>query len=216
MVIGSVILGGALLSYIYTKDNKGIEVTQENLLIPYEEEIQENIEENDTYSDTEIVVHITGAIQKEGIYSLKINSRIADAIDKAGGLKENADLEEINLAYKLEDGMKIYIPTIEEREKRKREGIENNLEKEQTSTYITKSENKEKINTQGKQGDKININTATQTELETLPGIGPSTALKIIQHRKEKGKFSKIEDIKDVGGIGESKYNQIKDLIKIK
>lgn len=67
--------------------------------------------------------------------------------------------------------------------------------------------------TKEKQNAKININTATQTELETLPGIGPSTALKIIAYRKEKGKFKTIEDIKEVSGIGESKFNNIKDSI---
>lgn len=81
-----------------------------------------------------------------------------------------------------------------------------------TENYITKenlnSSNNTKIS-------KVNINNATQTELETLPGIGPSTALKIINYRKEKGKFNKIEDIKNVNGIGESKFNKIKEFIKI-
>lgn len=70
--------------------------------------------------------------------------------------------------------------------------------------------------TSNKQEGKVNINIATQAQLETLPGIGPSTANKIISYRKEKGKFNKIEDIKEVSGIGNDKYNKIKDLISIK
>lgn len=81
-----------------------------------------------------------------------------------------------------------------------------------SQSNTVKAENTSK--TEDKQNAKININTATQTELETLPGIGPSTALKIIAYRKEKGKFKTIEEIKDVSGIGESKFNHIKDLIR--
>ena len=80
-----------------------------------------------------------------------------------------------------------------------------------TESYITKENSNSSNNTKT---SKININSATQTELETLPGIGPSTALKIINYRKEKGKFNKIEDIKNVNGIGESKFNKIKEFIK--
>ena len=112
-----------------------------------------------------------------------------------GGLKENACLDDINLAYKLEDGMKIDIPT--KQEKQENISTQNN------------------IISNNKQNTKININTATQTELETLSGIGASTALKIINYRKENGNFSSIEDIKNVSGIGESKYSSIKDSITV-
>ena len=84
-----------------------------------------------------------------------------------------------------------------------------------TENYITKEKLNSSNNTNSAKTSKININSATQTELETLPGIGPSTALKIINYRKEKGKFNKIEDIKNVNGIGESKFNKIKEFIKI-
>ena len=125
----------------------------------------------------------------------------------AGGLKEDADLKQINLAYVLEDGMKINIPSKNESTNESRNEASNN-----TENYIIKENlnlsNNAKIS-------KVNINSATQTELETLPGIGPSTALKIINYRKEKGKFNKIEDIKNVNGIGEIKFNKIKEFIKI-
>ena len=185
-----------------------------------------NLEENEetTKEGTEkIIVHVSGAVNKEGIVELEENSRISDAIDKAEGLKENADTKNINLAFKLEDGMKIYIPTIEEsREQNEQNGqSQNQTLMDETSKYVTSSSGvvqEEQTNGQSEQkkNEKININTATQTELETLPGIGPSISLKIINYREENGKFKSIEEIKEVSGIGDAKYENIKDLICVK
>ena len=130
-----------------------------------------------------------------------------------GGVKEDAYIEDINLAYKLEDGMKIYIPTKQEKDS-------NNImeipKTEETEKYVTSSSGvSTKEETEKNEKQKININTATQTQLETLPGIGPSTAIKIITYRKEKGKFKTIEDIKEVNGIGDSKFEKIKDYITV-
>lgn len=177
-----------------------------------EEEIENVLEvaQTNTTKETEeknIFVHIAGCVQKEGMLELSSNSRIADAIEKAGGLTQEADLSDINLAYLLEDGMKIYIPNQNERQ-------ENNEKTENTA----KTENTPSMqiqNTSTKQ-DVININTATQEELDTLPGIGPATATKIIEYRKEKGKFKQKEEIKEVSGIGEAKYEKIKEYISIK
>ena len=167
---------------------------------------EENVIEDE--NSGKIIIYITGEIQKEGVYELKENSRVLDAIEIAGGLKENANIEDINLAQILEDESKIYIPNKnDENIKNDNQNNIDNISKNTTETIkkdgsIIKSE-------------KININTASQTELETLPGIGPSTALKIVNYRKEKGKFKNIEDINNVSGIGESKFSKIKDLIKI-
>lgn len=115
--------------------------------------------------------------------------------------------------------MKIHIPTKQEKEKEKNTNTDViTTEGDTTEKYVTTSSgvssNNEK--TENTQKAKININTATQTQLETLPGIGPSTAIKIITYRKEKGKFKNIEDIKEVSGIGDSKFEKIKDYITIK
>lgn len=201
----------AFLYYIYTKDDDNLisneEVISENTI---EEETEEDVETNEN-----IIVHISGAVNKEGIVELKENSRVSDAIDKAEGLKENADTKEINLAFKLEDGMKIYIPTVGEKQKETTENLNNN----ENSQYITSSagvvDTGNEVEGKTETG-KININTATQTELETLPGIGSSTSSKIISYRKENGKFKTIEDIKEVSGIGDAKYENIKDLICVK
>lgn len=160
----------------------------------------ENININD---NNKIIVYVCGAVKESKVISLNENSRICDAIDAVGGLTKEADLTNINLAYILEDGEKIYIP-------KKEEEINtiNNLNKE-SSSYTSYSSS-ELLN------NKININKATQTELEAIPGIGPSTALKIINYRKENGKFNSLEDIKNVSGIGDSKYKKIKNYICIK
>lgn len=195
IIIILIIMAITLIYYIYsTKENEEIESFEQT----------NKIMENDTETEEtkeKIKIHIAGAVNKEGLYELEEEQRIADAIEIAGGLKNDADLNDINLASKLEDGMKIYIPTINEK-------TNENVDAE--STYST-----ENSNTQEKTTNKININTASQSELDTLPGIGPSTALKIIKYREENGKFKSIEDIKEVSGIGESKYEQIKDLIKV-
>ncbi len=182
-------------------------------LIPYEEEIQnsDKSEKIDNSNEEVIIVHITGAVKNWGIIELPTNSRIADAIEKAGGLTEEADISSVNLAYPLEDGMKIKIPSINETIDNKAiDNIEDyiSMESGENVTSSNKNNTTNKVNI-------VNINTATQTELETLPGIGTSTALKIINYRNENGKFNSIEDIKNVSGIGESKFEVIKELICI-
>lgn len=182
----------------------------------------ETSEENETKEQEKvditkkIMVYITGEVKNPGIYELEENSRIKDVIEKAGGLKETADITDINLATILQDEDKITIPTKDKtmEEKQNTERIQSNKQSKTTE----KSQNTTSIstNTTGKnQNTKVNINTATQTELETLPGIGQSTASKIVSYRKENGKFKSIEEIKKVNGIGESKYKKIKELIKV-
>ena len=150
----------------------------------------------------EILIHITGAVNKQGVIHLKEGARVIDAVEESGGLLEDADLSKINLVYPLQDGQKVYIPSI------------NDTETEEVLSNEGQIIIKDNVSKQS--NEKININTASQTELETLPGIGTSTAYSIIEHRKEKGMFNNIEEIKNVSGIGEAKFNQIKDLICIK
>lgn len=194
------------LYYFFIKDKEYIESNYDfNMLITEENNKMENNEiQNNVKS--KIVIYIAGAVKNEGIYELDENSRIADSIEKAGGLTEDANINNINLAYMLEDGMKVYIP----------KKTDKNEVEDDTNIYVSKENgNINSSKDTNSQNNKININTATQSELETLPGIGPSIATKIINYRKENGKFVNIEDIKKVSGIGDSKYLQIKDLIKI-
>lgn len=155
-----------------------------------------------------IVIHITGEVKKEGVIYLEEGARIIDAIKEAGGETKQADLSQVNLAYELQDGQKIYIPN----------------KNEKITEYIVDNSNENLMNNQntnksdsGSNGKiiKININTATLAELDNLPGIGPSTAQKIIEYREKNGKFKKIEDIQNVKGIGEAKYEDIKEKITV-
>lgn len=198
IIIISGMIYGIFNYFTQNKNKENLENISQDIII--NNQTENTTEENN--NQEKIVIHITGAICNEGIYELEENSRIADAVKMAGGLKEDADLKQINLAYVLEDGMKINIPSKNE----SRNEASNNTENYTTKENLNSSNNAKT--------SKVNINSATQTELETLPGIGPSTALKIINYRKEKGKFNKIEDIKNVNGIGESKFNKIKEFIK--
>lgn len=183
------------------------------------EEGTENVEdfENEVINDNEkIYVYITGEVNNPGIVVLPIGSRIVDAIDCAGGITQNADIMKVNLVYMLQDGMKVNIPSsIELKNNPNFEYItmssgdeKNDSNIKNATTVDTKSESAFKVS-------NVNINTATQTELETLPGIGPSLALKIINYRKENGKFKSIEELKSVNGIGENKYEEIKKYIYV-
>ena len=151
-----------------------------------------------------IAIHVTGEVKKEGLIYLPLGSRVADAIKAAGGETKEADLSKINLAYILQDGEKIYVPN-------ENDNIAEYITKENGNNIILE-ENKTSNNIKG-ENDKVNINTATLNELDSLPGIGPSTAQKIIDYREKNGNFEKIEDLQNVKGIGNAKYEEIKNKI---
>lgn len=174
--------------------------------IKLETEESESIESTTTNEEIlkdeqDIIVYVTGAVKKQGIVKIKQGSRISDVIDVAGGINDKADLSKINLAYAVKDGQKVYVPSINDEENI-------NTVTEEAGENIIDGDNTNKI-------EKVNINTASQTELETLNGIGPSTALKIINYRSQNGNFKKIDDIKNVPGIGDSKFENIKNDICI-
>ena len=179
--------------YIYKKLNNNESDIEEVDSYIAENFIEIENETNINKSEDNIIIHIAGCVENEGVYEIKKDSRISDAVEIAGGLTSDANTKVINLAQKLSDGQKIYIPNINE-------DIEE-YEDENINLF--------------NYDDLVNINTANQTELETLPGIGPSTADKIIKYRKENGNFENIEDIKNVSGIGDAKYENIKDKICI-
>lgn len=179
--------------YFFTKDDQ-IETVFQN-----EFYISPNSTENQN-TTAEIIVHIDGEVVKPGIVSLPTEARITDAISAAGGLTELADTSKINLAYSLQDGQKVYIPSINDT---------------QVETYIQNDAGDNVIVQDSSSSSLININSATQSELDSLPGIGPSTASKIIDYRNKNGDFKNIEDLMNVSGIGEAKFNNIRDYICI-
>ena len=201
IIISIITLGVAYYTYIM-KTNDEFNVEEQSLEVEKDTE-EENNEVKEGKS--KIIIHVSGAVVNEGIVELEEKARVADAIEAAGGVTEDAYMRDINLASLLEDGMKVYIPTKEEV-----------MQKEENSDYIIGSNNIiENNNVESKKSGKVNINTATKEELDTLPGVGELTANKIISYREENGKFKSIEEIKEVSGIGDSKFEQIKDLIEI-
>lgn len=153
-------------------------------------ESEEKIEKNE--SNDVVIVDIKGEINNPGVYELTKEKRIKDAIEAAGGLKEDADTSKINLSQKLKDQMMIVIPKIGEQ-----------LKQNSAEQY---NENNKKI---------VNINTASKEELMTINGIGETKAKAIISYRENKGEFTKIEDITKVNGIGKSTFEKIKENIEV-
>lgn len=162
-----------------------------------------------------IIVHISGEVISPGVISLEEGARIVDAINMVDGVTEEADLSKVNLAYVLEDAQKIYIPNINEKEEK--EIVENMEEGVVISgSGMNDGNNSSSGNNSKNENVKININTADVKELQKLSGIGESIALRIVTYRKENGKFNSIEDLKNVSGIGENKFNKIKNNIFVK
>lgn len=203
-VIAIAVLIG-IISFIYNKNQTKDDTILENDILITNTSTNNNLVENEFAKDL-VVVHITGSVKNPGIVKLSEGSRIEDAIQAAGGLTENADISKVNLAYVLDDGIKIKIPSITDDDI----GDEEIINEESGENII------ENDTTSSKNNKSININKATETELETLPGIGASLASRIVEYRKQNGNFSSIEDIKNVSGIGDSKYLNIKDFITVK
>lgn len=191
LIIFVIIILIALNGYIYKVKSNNLYDNQK--VASQETEEKENFANEDANDDSEIMIHITGCINNPGVIEVNKGSRLKDVVDQCGGLKEEADINNINLAMKVEDEMKIHIPSIEESKEN------NNIE----SSNIIENNN-----------NKVNLNNASKEELMTLPGIGESKSEKIIQYR-EGNRFKSIEDIKNVDGIGEKTFESFKDLIDV-
>ena len=135
-----------------------------------------------------IVVHVDGAVAKPGVYELDSGARVSDAVSASGGLSKDADTAKVNLAAKVSDGQKIYIPKIGEQSA----GGSQSVAGDSTSALV-------------------NINTASESQLDTLPGIGPVTAQKIIASRP----YSTPEELLSKKAVGQSVYGKIKDLVTV-
>ena len=166
----------------------------------YEKEINKQLEqEKRDNSKKSITIFISGEVKEQGVVTIESDKRLADAVNVLGGFTDEADLNKVNLAMKIEDEKHYIIP------KQGEDLIELNEEENLgDNNGILQTEN-----------NKVNLNTATLNELDTLPGVGEATATKIINYREEKGKFNTIEEIKNVNGIGDKKYENIKDMISV-
>ena len=149
-------------------------------------------EDNDNIEDktpVEIIVHVSGEVYNPGLVTLISGDRVIDAVNLSGGLKNDADSDKINLARKVQDEEKIHIPRIGD------ESVDSNQGSNTSNP-------------------KININACSKSDLESLPGIGAITAEKIIDYR-DKNSFRRVEDLMNVSGIGEKKFEGLKDLIVV-
>ncbi|MDI6731813.1 MAG: helix-hairpin-helix domain-containing protein [Candidatus Margulisbacteria bacterium] len=144
-----------------------------------------------------ILVHISGAVKKEGVYRLEFGDRVMDAIELAGGITALADLSSLNLAEIVKDGQKIIVPGKQIMADR----VSGNQGIRGSGTLSLNA--------------KVNLNSATEKELQKIPGVGPSTAKKIIDYRTTNGPFTKLDDLMKVKGIGKGKYEKMKDKISI-
>lgn len=142
-----------------------------------------------------IAVHVSGAVAAPGVYELEEGARVADAVELAGGILEGAAENALNLARVLNDGEQVVVPTAEE--------------------HAAQQAAAEASGGAAGVGGKVNINTASAEQLDTLPGVGESTAQKIIADREANGPFSSPEDLKRVSGIGDKKYAELADLITV-
>lgn len=143
----------------------------------------------------QLVVYVTGAVQQPGVVNVPQGARIADAIEACGGLLPTADSAKINMAKELSDGQQVRVP-----------------EKAGQTAAGPVAGGK---NSSGTEGGLVNINTADAQQLDTLPGVGPAMAQRIIEYREQNGGFQQVEDLKKIKGIGEAKFSKLKDKICI-
>lgn len=162
-----------------------------------------------------VVFQVAGCVNSPGVYSLPAGKRVMDAVATAGGTKRNADLQAINLAAKIEDGSRIYVPTISEAKTIAAPGVSPVSPASQSTSNYSKPQASpgEKFKNPG--DGTVNINTADLTQLQQLPGVGPSTAQKIVEYRKQIGKFSAKEQLMDVKGIGPKKMEKMAPFITL-
>ena len=206
-IILIILVGSCLVLIIYFNTQRKTEDISE--IDPYEELLAEVKGEVDQMSETPLaedeqtdsdtvaimMADIKGAIHNPGVYKMEEGHRIIDLVEKAGGLLSEAESNAVNFAQKVEDQMVVYIPKVGE------EDISI------PASPVNKAQEQE--------SGKVNINEADEAGLMTLNGIGSSKAASIIQHRDEKGFFKTIDEIKNVSGIGEATFNNLKDSITV-
>ncbi|AZV63485.1 helix-hairpin-helix domain-containing protein [Peribacillus frigoritolerans] len=166
-----------------------------------EAEMEQSV--NESAAEPEIIkVDVKGAVKSPGIFTAQAGDRVIDLISSAGGFTEKADTDKVNFAQIIEDQMVIYVPEIGEEDK----GDLENIQVGTSGDAVTK----------GTSGGLVNLNTATQEDLQTLTGIGPSKADAILEYREKVGKFKEVDELKQVTGIGDKTFERLRDSISVK
>lgn len=159
-------------------------------------------QETSSTSSNRIMVDVKGAVKKPGVYELPADSRVTDAIDLAGGFTAEANQKSVNLAKKLTDEAVVYVAS--QGEPIDDVGQEASAQGQGDLSGQSSGES-----------DKINLNTATSQELQTIPGIGEKRAQDIIDYREEKGGFTSVDELKNISGIGDKTYEKLKDEVEV-
>ena len=181
--------------------NREIFISQDDTVEIFEtiETVQDSTESTIEEAKT-ITCDISGEVKSPGVYTLDAGSRLNDLITMAGGLTEEANIDVINRAAELTDGIKIFIPNINDNQ--------------YSSSVLTESYNTNVANKKsGPDNGKISINNASLEELQKIPGVGPVTAQKIVEYRENAGGFSSVDELLNISGIGEKTYKKIQDYV---
>ena len=203
VIVGSVAVSAAALAGWWafaTPDPPPVETVlpRADALDPVLSVVPPAPESSDRSADATVVVHVDGAVGRPGVHELRNAPRVVDAIEAAGGLLADADRERLNLAAPIADGQRLWVPWVGEQEPAV------------VSLAGGAAAPDEEI------GDGlVDLNTADQAALETLPGVGPSIAAAILQHRQREGMFERVEDLLEVAGIGPSRLAQLESLVEL-
>ena len=183
----------ALLFFVFVLSSCGSNTEAEVLMLDTSPEESEDIGRPESTMAQDVCVYVCGRVVNPGVYILKEGERVCDAVALAGGMTADAALDYWNLAMRVEDGMKIYIPSVEE---------------------AADMPSDSAVNTSSSDG-KTNINTADKEALMKLPGIGETRAERILLYRQEHGRFSDISELMQVSGIKESIYRELEEYVTV-
>ena len=193
--LGLVLGGFFLLKPVAQTPAKESNLQSEVIAVPKDstDEKEDGNQKEEVVEQDLITVDVKGAVKSPGIYDLPVGSRINDAVQKAGGLTDNADSKSINLAQKISDEALVYVPTKEE--------VANQ------ESYSNATGNKE--------SKKVNLNKASLEELKQVKGLGAKRAQDIIDHRESNGKFKSVDELKKVSGIGAKTIEKLKEYVTV-
>lgn len=223
MIIAFIILmlggisGVFAMTYDWEKESEETLISDNNIKEEVTEEIEKKEEEQQEVEEKEEtfwIVDIKGAVANPNVYEVKEGTRVFEALSLAGGTLDNATTENINLSKKISDEMVIYIYTKEEYQEKTSCSVENDYDSEISKEINEKISVIEK-NSVNEKDEKISINKATKEDFMSLEGIGEAKAESIINYRTEHGGFQRIEELKNISGIGEALYEKIKNSLTL-
>ncbi|EGP5052007.1 competence protein ComEA [Enterococcus faecium] len=203
VLIFCIVSGFLLSNLLFHREPE--EIAAKEILSPFSSSEENQLPEGNTVEEDArpkvMYTDIKGSVKEPGIYSFSSEERVYDVLKRAGGLLEEADSDRINFSAKIEDQQVLYIPAVGE----------------EPPELLNQSASPEgKQSTADTEPSKININTASPSELQQIPGIGSVKAQEIIRFREENGSFQKVEDLQEISGIGEKTVEKLKNFVTIK